>query len=149
VSKSSGHNNGNGKSVPSKTGQNGNADYKVGPGKPPLEFQFKPGHPGGPGRPKGAAYTLKEWLNLMAEYSVSDLNAVLTDEAATAAKKAAARTWLDATTRLTTSSGVPIAGAEFDRIMDRTEGRPAQAIDLTSGGVPFYKELARVSRDDL
>jgi hypothetical protein len=29
-------------------------EYKVGPGKPPIEHQFKKGNPGGPGRPKGA-----------------------------------------------------------------------------------------------
>jgi hypothetical protein len=28
------------------------------------------------------------------------------------------------------------AGSDFDRVMDRTEGRPKQAVDLTSDGAP-------------
>lgn len=35
--------------------QNG---YKTGPGNPPKEYQFKPGNPGGPGRPKTRPFRL-------------------------------------------------------------------------------------------
>ncbi len=35
---------------PNQMGAKG--EYKVGHGKPPIEHQFKPGDPGGPGRPK-------------------------------------------------------------------------------------------------
>lgn len=39
----------------------------------------------------------------------------------------AARVWLDATTMDRNNGGTPIAGAEFDRIMDRSDGKPHQA----------------------
>ena len=49
---------GNGSETASKTGSKRekmgrSRDANVGPGHPPVEHQFKNGHPGGPGRPKG------------------------------------------------------------------------------------------------
>lgn len=42
------------------------------------------------------------------------------------------------------------AGEDFDRIIDRTLGKPAQSIDHTSGGKPFVvKVLSGVRMDDL
>jgi len=32
------------------------------------------------------------------------------------------------------ASGSPIAGGEFDRIMDRIIGKPTQAVDMTTDG---------------
>lgn len=41
------------------------------------------------------------------------------------------------------------AGEDFDRILDRTLGKPAQAIDVTSNGDSIVKVLAGVSMKDL
>jgi hypothetical protein len=42
------------------------------------------------------------------------------------------------------------AGADIDRILDRTEGKPAQSVDHTTGGKPFtVKVLRGVSMDDI
>ncbi len=71
---------------------------------------------------------MREWVNVMADWPPADVEAVMVDPAAPVAKRAAARVWLDAVSRACTAGGVPIAGAEFDRICDRTEGRPKQSI---------------------
>lgn len=42
------------------------------------------------------------------------------------------------------------AGVDFDRIIDRTHGRPTQAVDVTSNGESIYlKAIAGVSAEDL
>jgi hypothetical protein len=42
------------------------------------------------------------------------------------------------------------AGTDIDRILDRTEGKPAQSVDHTTGGKPFtVKVLRGVSMDDI
>jgi hypothetical protein len=40
------------------------------------------------------------------------------------------------------------SGAEFDRLMDRTLGRPKQGVDVTSNGESIYKAVSGVSLDD-
>jgi hypothetical protein len=95
---------------------------------PSRKDQFPPGVSGNPaGRPPAGA-SFKEWLNVMADYKRNELLAVMADAKAPAAKLAAARTWLGATSRDRNSAGVPIAGADVDRICDRTIGRPTQEI---------------------
>ncbi len=71
---------------------------------------------------------MREWVNVMADWPPAAVDAVMADAAAPVAKRAAARVWLDAVSRACTAGGVPIAGAELDRICDRTEGRPKQSI---------------------
>jgi hypothetical protein len=117
---------------------------------PPVQYRFKPGQSGNPaGRPSAGA-AIKEWLYIMAEWTEKELKAVIADENSTASKKTAARVWLHATTMDLNSAGSPIAGAEFDRILDRTLGKPAQAVDITSNGESIYlKDVRGVSVDDL
>jgi hypothetical protein len=43
--------------VPENTGEEREEEYRVGPGRPPREYQFKPGNPG---RPKGSRNKLSE-----------------------------------------------------------------------------------------
>jgi hypothetical protein len=93
---------------------------------PPAEYRFKPGQSGNPrGRPAAGA-VLKEWINAMTTWPLDKIRAVLKDPKARAAKIAAARVWIDACSEDRSAGGLPIAGGEFDRLCDRTTGRPAQ-----------------------
>lgn len=101
---------------------------------PPVEHRFAPGQSGNPaGRPTAGA-SVREHLNRMAEMSIEDIQAEFASSKTSAAAKIAARTWLDAMSPDRNSSGSPIAGGEFDRICDRTLGKPVQAMDMTSDG---------------
>lgn len=85
---------------------------------------MKPGETLNPhGRPIAGA-SLREWINQMQGWTLEELRAVATDANAPVNKVTAARTWLDAATNERT------CGAEFDRIMDRTEGKPPQSVKM-------------------
>jgi len=84
-------------------------------GSPPLNPR---------GRPKAGA-TIIEYLHLMAEYSIKQINKVLRDPASTAAKLAAAHQMLKA------AAG---KGDEFDRVMDRTLGKPTPITPVSDLG---------------
>jgi hypothetical protein len=60
----------------------------------------------------------------MQDWSRDALEAVMADKSAPVNKVAAARAWIGACT----------SGGDLDRIMDRTEGKPAQSVDMTSNG---------------
>lgn len=66
----------------------------------------------------------------MGSWIADDISAVLSNPKAPAAKIAAARTWKDAMSRDRNSAGTPIAGAEVDRICDRTAGKPKTFVQL-------------------
>lgn len=94
--------------------------------KPPWE----PGNLVKGGRPS-AGLSIKEWVNQMEKWPRSKLEAVMKDLNAPVAKIAAARIWIDASSKERNSAGMPIAGSDVDRIFDRTEGKPKQAVELT------------------
>ena len=88
---------------------------------PPAEHRWKPGHSGNPaGRPSAGA-SIRDWINIMSDFTREQVENVLADPKATNAKKAAARTWLHATTDRCTKLGLPIAGPDLDRIIGHTE----------------------------
>jgi hypothetical protein len=98
---------------------------------PPQEYRWKPGQSGNPsGRPKAAGSSIREWLNIMADWTTNDLQEVLDDPNASSAKATAARMWRDARSVERTKSGIPIAGPEAERICDQTAGKPKQALEL-------------------
>lgn len=94
----------------------------VGPGRPPVEHQFKPGHPGGPGRPKGVAVStaIKKILDTQAEAEAVAKGII---------QKA--------------KQGDPAA---FKALMDRYEGPLTQAFEgnVNTGGALTEEQAAAV-----
>lgn len=84
----------------------------------------KPGEIRNPEGRKTAGASIKEWVNAFAEWTVSEVKKVVDSPDATVAQLAAARTVL----------GSIVDGEDFDRICDRTEGKPNQFNHLTSDG---------------
>lgn len=98
---------------------------------PPAEKRWKPGQSGNPkGRPNAGA-AVREWLNVMQSWTLERIRGVLTDPKARANKVAAARIWVHACCEDRSSAGLPIAGGEIDRVMDRTLGKPVAEDLLT------------------
>lgn len=109
---------------------------------PPVATQFKKGQSGNPkGRPP-AGLSIREWLNTMQDWSVAEIQKLIRDPKATVAQKSAARIWIAAASK---------GGTDFDRIMDRTEGKAKQVVDLTTCGEPIQTgfDLSRLERDEL
>ena len=110
---------------------------------------FKPGQSGNPaGRPAAGA-SIREWVNQMADWPVSKIEAVFKDVDAAMSKLAAARCCLDAVSRNYTNTGIPVARGDLDFIMDRTDGKPLQRVDVKSDTtVRSADEAARQLLDD-
>lgn len=90
---------------------------------------------------RAAGASVKEWINVMQEWTAAEVAAVLEDGDAPMNKRAAARVWLDAASKDKNAAGMPVAGADLDRIMDRTVGKPTQAVELTGrDGGPIATE---------
>lgn len=53
---------------------------------------------------------------------------------APAAQKIAARAMIDAASQDRTGAGLPIAGPDLDRIIENTEGKPKQVVDVKLDG---------------
>jgi hypothetical protein len=87
----------------------------------------KPGQSGNPAGRKTAGATVKEHWNRMAGWSQQQLENVFGDATATVAERAAAKQWL---------AGM-LDGQELDRIINHTDGRPKQGVEL-SGDVGVY-----------
>ena len=90
---------------------------------------IKPGTSGNPAGRPAAGLTLKELVNEMQGWPKEKLRAIMKDPSASVARKAAARVWLHAGSARMNSAGMPIAGADFDRICDRTIGKPMQSVE--------------------
>ncbi|MCH8153447.1 MAG: hypothetical protein IH830_13870 [Planctomycetes bacterium] len=103
---------------------------------------WKPGQSGNPaGRARGGAY-ISEWLNALLivdgdgrpRYTKADLERIVADDDAAPAMVIAARRILSAMRdgKLPRGGADPEPGRDFDRIADRIEGKPPQAVHLTS-----------------
>jgi hypothetical protein len=91
---------------------------------PPPEHRWVKGQSGNPlGRPAAGA-SIKEWLNVMADWTEEQLDKVIGSKAEPLAKRAAAQQWKQAISDSNNKVGMPVAGEAFDRINDRTEGSP-------------------------
>lgn len=115
------------------------ADQGVGNGKPPKEHQWKPGQSGNPAGRKSAGASIKEWINVLSEKTAEEVRDVLTDPLAPTAKVMAARMVLSATVEDVRDATV--------KVIEYTDGKPQQAVDITTGGKPL-KGYTVVSPDD-
>jgi hypothetical protein len=103
-------------------------DSRPGPktpeGRKRALANLRPWQKGQSGNPKGRpTYGLvaREWANIMADMNKAELLAIIDDDEAPSAKVAAAQQVMKA------RNG---DGQAFDRIADRTEGRPPQALTV-------------------
>lgn len=108
---------------------------------------FVKGEPSGnpKGRPRTpAGLTLREWLNEMVDKTETQIREILEDPKASAAKIIAAQRVLNAMQdsamyrekngELFRVGDTPGPALDFDRIMDRTEGKPAQTVNANVQG---------------
>jgi hypothetical protein len=104
--------------------KNGNGD---GRGRHPNSLKalklhgFQPGQSGNPAGRQTAGATVKEHWNRMAGWTMPQLEVVLNDPATTVAERAAAKQWIAAM----------LDGQELDRIINHTDGRPKQGVELS------------------
>jgi hypothetical protein len=68
-----------------------------------------------------AGLSIREWINQMQDWSCERIQKVFDDPKTPVVQKCAARVWLHAI------ADDHRAGAEFDRICDRTEGKPVES----------------------
>lgn len=89
---------------------------------------WKPGESGNPrGRP-GTVKLVSEWLRQMHDWKRSQLQAVCDDDDSPATQVLAARRLLGGMA----ADESPNPGADFDRVTDRTEGKPRQSVQVVS-----------------
>lgn len=97
-------------------------------------------NPNPSGRPNAGA-SIKEWINQMSGWALDDIKSVANDDKSPASKVVAARAILNAASKRTTNTGAPICGPYFDRICDRTDGKPVATVEHTGkNGQPIQSE---------
>jgi len=90
--------------------------------------------------------TITEWLKEMVQWTRGDVLAVLLDNDASLSKRIAARRLLAADDSTLTKAGASLAGPEFDKIVDRTEGKPKSAEEDRLGN---QINILNITTDDL
>lgn len=99
------------------------------------------------GRPRNpAGASVREWINELQEKTEKELEKIASDEKAKANKRVAARLWLGALKDGWTKKGTRLAAADFDRIMDRTQGKPAQQVNMQHSGELNIKRVVLEKR---
>jgi hypothetical protein len=87
-----------------------------------LPPRWKKGESGNPkGRPSAGA-SIKEWMNILANYSMDEINAIIRDKKAPSAKRIAARSMRTAE--------LERAREERRLILEHTDGKPSQRVTL-------------------
>jgi hypothetical protein len=77
--------------------------------------------------------SVREWINVMANWPLREIKSVLGDDEQPPTKIMAARALVDAASNDRNASGMPIAGQDFDRIMDQTIGKPVARTEIELG----------------
>lgn len=116
--------------------------------KPPWTSKTAPT---GPGRPANAGLSLQELLNQMKGWPREKYKEIIDDPKESGERVAAALRWYYATSTDTNASGMPVSAPDFDRICDRTEGKPSQAIEHSGkiDSVTSQIDLSDLSDDEL
>jgi hypothetical protein len=81
----------------------------------------------------------------MQAWTEEQVRAVMTDPASPMNKRAAARSLLDACSDAKNSAGMPVAGADLDRIIEHTAGKATQPVDVTSAGESLVQLIDRAT----
>ena len=85
----------------------------------------------------------------MQGWSAEELEKTANSKTAPAGEVIAAGRVLAAMSQAISKSGVPIAGPEFDRVLDRTIGKPQQHVTVAHGETPEMMELKQMTLDEL
>jgi hypothetical protein len=102
--------------------ENGDGDYKVGPGRPPKEHQFQKGQSGNPGgRPKNESVTATVRRMLQGEHNGRPIQDILVERMI----------------REALSGKYPF----LRELLDRAEGRPNQKVELASETPLLYIKI--------
>jgi hypothetical protein len=98
-----------------------------------VRTRYQPGQSGNPAGRPAAGLSVIENMNLMADFTEAQLEAIADDPDESWAKRAAAAQML-ACIGHRADGDARQAGADFDRLLDRTVGRPQQAITVETPG---------------
>ena len=92
---------------------------------------WRPGQSGNPSGTKTAGASYKEHINALAGKERTHIASVARDQHAPAVQRMAAKTLLRAL-RDGYCKAVPMAANDLDRMADRTDGKPVQAVHVTT-----------------
>lgn len=127
----------------------------VGHKRPPVHSRFKPGNPGGPGRPP-AGVTILEHINgfVMADTSAKALKRIAKDENEGVARRIAARRLLSAVDQNDLADFTPLVEGEMTLAQLRAKGvdttivKKSKTRFLKDGGIEREVELRDEAAND-
>ena len=105
------------------------------------DTQFQPGISGNPGGRPSAGAAVKEWVNALHNHPISYLKSIIRDKGSPVNKIMAARRLLNATLDDAKATGKLDPGRDFDRVCDRTDGKPLQRVEAKIEHVQSVKEI--------
>ncbi len=129
-----------GKPDPDKQGDQ--ADYRVGPGCPPREYQWRPGQSGNPqGRPPGKTYIRQHILEYLS-LTRTELAKAKKNKGLTLSQLAAIKVCEQV------QQGVPRRGitALLKLLMEYDDGKPVQPLRMDTEGIMSPEECEEVRR---
>lgn len=92
-------------------------------------YQWQPGQSGNVNGRKTLGAALKTCLNAMQEMTIAEVQAIARDKKRSVTWRAAAKRVLGML-RDGWHNHIPVAGSDFDRCSDRTDGRPHQSVHV-------------------
>ena len=85
---------------------------------------------GGPGRHKNAGASIIEHINRMSMWDLSRVQAAADDPKASCSKRQAAKSLCRSMSDEFAKNGRPFAADDLDRVLDRTDGKPVQRVEV-------------------
>ena len=83
-----------------------------------------------PGRPPNAGASIIEHINRMAMWDLSRVQAAADDPKASCSKRQAAKSLVRSMSDEFAKNGRPFAADDLDRVLDRTDGKPVQRVEV-------------------